>query len=163
MKRIMFDIETTGVDPRFNILQIAWITFGGEEDMIQKSYPISFKELVWCPQTLEWWMKTAPEKLLQLLMACHSSKARDCREVILELAADSMYCDEIWSNGDFDLLYIVHRLNSNPFGKKWRDLRTLKKVMGYKSISNLTHDALEDCQAQINMLLDMETRLSLVL
>ncbi len=162
----MVDIETWDTEPTAVVRAIAVVKFSTGGSILHQT-------LIDCRQTVDqqvqgrrtmggatirWWQSQEP--LDQLLkphrghLYFHCPEGMESIAKILETALGGHECSApVWSRGRFDLDILKHLMESVDYQlpvnwRDTRDVRSLDELVG-KVESQLPHDPLEDCLAQV--------------
>ena len=165
----MVDIETTGLDPtKHAIIQIGAIPFnsGGKRLPVFNRCLTIPQYRKWDKETKEWWGKTNPNVLKRI-----ENNADDYLQVLLQFRdyVNSFKCDiKFWSNHPFDWNFLNNYFKTYNVRRPYkydafRDVDTYivamvgeENIKAYKPIANKEkeHDALYDCELQIQWMLN---------
>ncbi len=164
---LMIDIETTGVyADKHAIIQLAAVPFDIKTQEIGESFcrclDIPF-DREWMPETADWWKKTNPYRLEEILSKgeLHLDVFFDFKEYVESFGKGVRF----WSHHTVDWEMIEHYFRSYKIGSPftYRSFIELDSYLEalipnnigkYKPVINPNdqHDALFDCQHQINWL-----------
>lgn len=163
---LMLDLETLGTKPGSPITEIGMVVFDAATGAVTAEFfcKLGVTEQLQlgahiAPDTVAWWEKTNPTKLLEM--------SNDVTPVLPELRRlvdfcvthDAAGCDRVWAQGqdfDFPLLgWLMARFGIETPWDFWkhRDTRTAFDVYGfdYRNAPRVGdhHNALDDCLTQV--------------
>ena len=165
MVHIMVDIETLSTAPNALVLSVGMILFD-EKTIFTKAYiknRIGTATGDVSKDTAMWWLKqsddarkaiTEPQK--GVVEMSEYNLVQELRDILCSCSVKT-----IWSQGSFDQIIIESLMLRNGGDKtqlpkyyKWRDLRTVRKLLAIDNevSPNVQHNALEDAVAQVKTL-----------
>lgn len=160
----MIDLETLATDPDAQVLTIGGCKFDpfSFKDTFSDFYyrfDIDEQEKLGRSQsadTLAWWGRQSDAAQEE---AFHPDRT-DCRTVLQALKKWYVGCDEIWSQGSFDINIMEHMCRQMGEPVPWPfwgvgDSRAFIRRMPHdprKGLKYVEHDALEDSKAQVEAL-----------
>lgn len=165
MTHIMVDIETLSTAQNALVLSVGMVLFD-EKTIFAKAYiknRISTATGDVSKDTVLWWLKqsddarkaiTEPQK--GVVEMSEYNLVQELRDILC-----NYYVDTIWSQGSFDQIIIESLMLRNGVDKtrlpkyyKWRDLRTVRKLLAIDNevSPKVQHNALEDAVAQVKTL-----------
>jgi hypothetical protein len=156
---MMFDLETLGVDSKSAILQVGWVIKSGSKELASAEYDVRHSGPILCQlSTLQFWLQR-PADFQAQIERCLSNNALEELYVINKLVQASDRCDEVWSNGAFDLMFVTRVIGYDPFFRKWNDFRTFRSLY-HEQVERVTkgrntHSALADARNQMQVLEDV--------
>ena len=168
MAHIMLDIETLSTAQNALVLSVGVVWFC-EKRIIQTHHiknRISTATGDVSKDTVMWWLKqsdearkaiTEPQK--GVVEMSEYNLVQELRDILCNYSVDT-----IWSQGSFDQIIIESLMLRNGVDKtqlpkyyKWRDLRTVRKLLAIDNEvrPKVQHNALEDAVAQVKTLQDI--------
>ena len=165
MSHIMIDIETLSTAPNALVLSVGMVLFD-EKTIFAKEHiknRISTATGDVSKDTVMWWLKqsddarkaiTEPQK--GVVEMSEYNLVQELRDILCDYSVDA-----IWSQGSFDQIIIESLMLRNGIDKtqlpkyyKWRDLRTVRKLLAIDNevSPKVQHNALEDAVAQVKTL-----------
>ena len=165
MAHIMIDIETLSTAPNALVLSVGMVLFD-ETNIFDEVYiknRISTATGDVSKDTAIWWMSQNDEA--RKAITEHQKGVIEMPEYNLVMEIRDLLCTcsvkTIWSQGNFDQNIIENLMLRNGVDKmqlpeyyKWRDLRTVRKLLHIKNEvrARVVHNALEDATAQVKTL-----------
>ena len=168
MSHIMIDIETLSTAQNALVLSVGMVLFD-EKTIFAKEHiknRISTATGDVSKDTVMWWLKqsddarkaiTEPQK--GVVEMSEYNLVQELRDILCNYSVDT-----IWSQGSFDQIIIESLMLRNGIDKtqlpkyyKWRDLRTVRKLLAIDNEvkAKVSHNALEDAVAQVKTLQDI--------
>lgn len=168
---LMIDIETLSAKPNAMILTIAAVAFdpyGNINVSPEHSYYTrvdldSQKDRHEDDNTLVWWSRQPKEAREE---AFNKEDRVPLKEALSELSKLMRKCNNVWAQGiAFDMNILENAYEEVGSSHPWQfwnvlDCRTLLKLNPVRKLGN-SHNALEDCHNQIEMLQDTIKRLGI--
>ena len=161
----MIDIETLSTAPNALVLSVGMVSFD-ETNIFDKMYiknRISTATGDVSRDTAIWWMKQSDEARKAIVESQKGVIEMPEYNLVQELRDTlcTYSVKTIWSQGSFDQNIIENLMLRNGVDKmqlpeyyKWRDLRTVRKLLHIKNEvkAKVLHNALEDATAQVKTL-----------
>ena len=171
MKDIMFDIETLGTSYNSIVIQVAMVYFDRRtkekgESLVVNIDPIDANKygLIYDEKTVDWWDKK-PEEVKQSVF----SNQIPLKEALTKINKFLKFGSIIWCHATFDMPILSNAFNKTGIKPNWhymnfRDIRTIVDLSGinlnnYKWDEGKTHNALDDCNFQIDYSVDCINKL----
>lgn len=159
----MIDLETMGTDPGTQVLTIGGVKFDPfnyTEPHSEFYYRFDIDEQMELGRSIDqdtldnFWAKQ-PKEIIE--EAFTPEGRTDCRTILKALKKWYVGCDEIWSQGSFDINIMENMCRQMDEPIPWpfwavNDLRTLLRRMPAdprKDKAFAAHNALEDCKQQV--------------
>lgn len=158
---VMIDIETLSVAPNATILTIGAQGFDPFSDKFTKD---TYYERISLESqdgrdvddsTVEWWGKQSEAAQEE---AFGEEGRVDLKEALEKLTKIVWQAERIWANGStFDMTILENAYKTNGLNMPWKywqvmDARTVYKMTSRRGQTGNTHNALEDCVNQIDLL-----------
>lgn len=158
---VMVDIETLAVSPDATILTIGAQGFDPfsdrftDETFYARITLESQEDRAVDDSTVEWWSNQNEEAREE---AFGEENRIPLKEALEQLTPILWKAERIWANGvTFDMVILEHAYKTNGLNMPWKyfqvmDARTIYKIANRRASLSNSHNALEDCVNQIDML-----------
>jgi len=173
---IMIDLETLAVPeeiPRgslVEVVEIGAVKFNDSGEILEQLiiHPKPCNGLC-SAGTVQFWMNQIEEKGMPEFYRKRQApeKLPSMKEALQELTRFiGGFHSEIWSKGGFDLQILSAHYAENQLIRPWqyfkqRDLRSVMKFAGvFSTHGNVSHNALEDARAQVELLMECRGKLA---